>query len=88
MNYKGTVQIRLDNRGSKSEGKYAHILLEDGEDYILYRGGTMPANDAFFAPYDAQKVEVEGEMEKDFGYICVTHIQPTSSVTETEITNQ
>lgn len=78
----------MNNTGSKSEGRYAHIILDDGGDYILYRAKTMPTDDAFFAPYDTHHVEIEGEIEKEFGYICVTNIQPTASVTKTEITNK
>lgn len=75
MEYRGIVQIRTVNAGCKSDGRYAHILLDNGRDYILHRRQRLPQDDAFFEPYDAQHVVAEGELDETFGYLRVESIR-------------
>lgn len=84
MIYQGVVHIETIQDG-KSAGRYARFTLPNGEDYILYRPNEYPANDAFFYPYDTLQAEVEGEMEKEFGYICVRQIQRIECQNENNI---
>lgn len=69
----GIISWRMVAQGSKSEGHRAVLCCEDGQEYILYRAGMLPANDAFFAPYDKQKLTAKGtvEMMGDQCYLCV-----------------
>lgn len=69
--YYGLLSLRLCNIGSKSEGTYALLTLEDGKEYVLYRKNTYPADDAFFSPYDAQHLGVRGEVEAEGNNLLV-----------------
>ena len=69
--YYGLLSLRLCNSGSKSEGTYALLTLEDGKEYVLYRKGTYPSDDAFFSPYDAQHLGVRGEVEAEGNNLLV-----------------
>ena len=75
MTYTGIIQIRLDNVGSKNEGRFAHLVTESGEDYLLYRQDVYPADDPYFTEYDNQTVEVEGTKEEYTPYILVEHVE-------------
>ena len=67
----GTLQIRTSNEGSKSEGRYAILLTDEGSEYTLYRAGFMPMDDPYFDPYDGAKVTLTGEEEAN-SYLRVT----------------
>ena len=61
----GTLQIRTINAGSKSEGRYAILLMDEGREYTLYRAGFLPMDDPYFDPYDGAKVTLTGEEESN-----------------------
>lgn len=63
---KGTLQLRTKNEGSKSEGRYAILLTDEGGEYTLYRSGCMPMDDAYFDAYDGAAVVVTGEEEGSY----------------------
>lgn len=69
----GTLELRTQNEGSKSEGRYAILLTDGGTEFTLYRAGNMPMDDAYFAPYDGFAVEVVG-VEED-AYFRVEEIK-------------
>jgi len=73
MTTQGTLSIRLQNKGSKSEGLYAILTDAEEKKWTLYRPEYYPANDEFFTPFDGHQVSVEGEPELD-NYICVNNI--------------
>lgn len=77
MQYSGLLEVRLDAVGSKSEGRYAHLLLPDEQDFILYREGCLAVNDEFFEPYSGHQVIVEGEEETRARHILVESIMIT-----------
>ena len=62
----GTLQLRAENVGSKSEGRYAIFLTDEGNEYTLYRAGNMPMGDPYFDPYDGTSVTVTGEEEERY----------------------
>lgn len=70
----GIVRIQRDFIGSKSEGLYAHLLLETGEDYILYRPQILAMDDTYFHEFDGKNVTIKGEIEQRLGYLCVEEI--------------
>ena len=73
----GVVDWRMVAQGSKSEGHRAVLRGNDGQEYVLYRSGMLPANDAFFAPYNKQQLTVKGNVEAtgDQCYLCVDSLQ-------------
>lgn len=71
----GTVHLQVSNVGSKSEGLYAHLVLESGDDYILYQAGHLAMEEAYFKAFDGQQVKVLGEIEPEMNYIRVENIQ-------------
>jgi hypothetical protein len=71
----GTIHLQLSNVGSKSEGVYAHLVLESGDDYILYQSGHLAMDDAYFKAFDGLQVKVTGEIEPEMNYIRIKDIQ-------------
>ncbi len=72
----GMLDYSLQNEGSRSEGKMAVLKCTDDKEYILYREGVFPIGDEYFAPFQGINVKVEGKMEEDTGYFCVSTILP------------
>ena len=70
----GIMEYRLQDVGSKSEGRVAILKCNNGKEYALYRPGMLPLEDDFFAPYQGLLIEVEGKAEERAGYFCVTSI--------------
>lgn len=62
----GTLELRTKNVGSKSEGRYAILLTDEGTEFTLYRAGNMPMDDSYFAPYDGTPVVVTGVEEERY----------------------
>ena len=61
--YEGVILVRLQNAGSKSEGRYAFLVRDDDMSALkLCREGVPPADDPFFVAYDRQEVVVTGRM--------------------------
>ncbi len=71
----GMITYDLLHAGSKSEGKVARMTTDDGTTYKLYRAATLAAGDAFFAPFDGQRIGVVGKEEKETGYFLVEALQ-------------
>lgn len=71
----GKITYELFHAGSKSVGKVARITTDDGTTYKLYRAATLAAGDAFFAPFDGQRIGVIGKEEKETGYFQVEALQ-------------
>ena len=63
---KGILQLRTKNEGSKSEGRYAILLTEEGGEYTLYRQNSMPMDDSYFDVYDGATVTVTGIEEEQY----------------------
>lgn len=62
--YEGVILVRLQNAGSKSEGRYAFLVRDDDMSVLkLCREGVPPADDPFFVAYDRQEVVVTGAHE-------------------------
>lgn len=71
----GIMEYRLRDVGSKSEGKVAVLICDNGKEYTLYRPGMLPVEDEFFVSYQGLPIEVEGKAEERTGYFCVTSIR-------------
>lgn len=74
MKIKGKITISLANIGSKSEGKVATLTDTEGKSYTLHREGALPQNDPFFEPFDNAVAEVNGTVDEQDIYICVSSI--------------
>jgi hypothetical protein len=65
--YKGIILVRLQNVGSKSEGRYAYLVRDDDMNAIkLCRQGQPPYDDPFFEQFDKREVDVVGQMSHDW----------------------
>ena len=71
----GVLKREFLNKNSKSEGRMALLYTVDGGQYKLYRADHLPVEDDFFADFDEQEVEVEGQIEERTGYLCVSDIR-------------
>ena len=57
--YQGIILIRLQNVGSKSEGRYAYLVRDDDMSTVkLCREGVPPVDDPYFGPFDRQEAVV------------------------------
>ncbi len=75
--FRGKIEVRLQNEGSKSEGYYAFLVdAEGGGDVKLSREGAYPAGDPFFAELDGREVVLTGEMSH--GWLVVQSIDETT----------
>lgn len=73
MKYEGIIRIVRELEGSKSEGDYAYLEVDEEHSYRLYRHGHLAADVAFFREYADQKVVVEG-VEEEYNNMCITAI--------------
>lgn len=60
--FRGILQIRYCNPGSRSEGNMAYLVIGEGEELMLCREGGVPINDPFYEPYADMEVEIVGEL--------------------------
>lgn len=79
--YEGVILVRLQNAGSKSEGRYAFLVRDDDMSVLkLCRGGVPPADDPFFAAYDRQEVVVTGCMSH--GWLVADAVEAAADAEE------
>ncbi len=71
--YRGVIELRICNEGTKSHGQYAMLNCDDGLCYTLYREGLCEVNDPYFVDFANQQCAVEGQCENDV-WICVESI--------------
>lgn len=71
---KGTLIIRKQCIGTKSEGNVALLIDNDMKIYKLGREGYYPIDDDYFYAFDRQDVEVFGNITDD-EYITVYEIK-------------
>lgn len=74
MTIYGTIEYRMGDEGSKSEGFRASLIADEGKRYRLYRAGMLPYDDPFFEPLDGLSVKAEGEYEEETGYFRVDSV--------------
>ena len=79
----GIMEYRLRDVGSKSEGRVAVLICDNGKEYTLYRPGMLPVEDEFFVPYQGLPIEVEGKAEERTGYFCVASIRVKDDLNNT-----
>lgn len=92
--YKGQINIRLMNKGSKSEGEYAFLQTDQAE-YRLIQDGENLINVTEFLEFNGKEVVVEGSVIDNrwllvdkvylLTYISENRVTETVTVAETEI---
>lgn len=80
--YNGVLSLRLMNEGSKSEGVFAYLTLESGDEYMLCRQDVFPADDEYFVPFGGKAVCVKGELYTDELVVEEIQIAESSAVAE------
>ena len=69
---KGTVIFQMANIGSKSEGIYPFLRLEDGKMVKVSLLGDNPFENTTLKSYDLKKVVLEGEFNENGKFIAVS----------------
>lgn len=72
--YHGILSLREMNAGSKAEGIYTFLKVDEDKEYMLYRKDVYPADDAFFAPYDGMELSVNGTLEPATNTILIEEL--------------
>jgi hypothetical protein len=67
---KGTVIFEIANKGSKSEGIYPFLRLEDGKNVRLAYLGDNPFENPTLKAYESKLVELEGEFNENGKFIA------------------
>lgn len=80
---KGTVVFELAHVGSKSEGVYPFLLLEDGNKVKMALLGDNPFENTTLKTYDQKKVIVEGDYN-DNGRFVATDIKEDTEAENNE----
>ena len=78
---KGTVVFRDANKGSKSEGKFPYLELENGELVKVKLKGDNPFTNAKLKAFSDSLVEAEGEYNDNKTFI-ITEISKLESTVE------
>ena len=73
MKYQGFIRMVREMEGTKSEGDYAYLEVDDKTRYRLYRAGHIAADSDFLRPYADMFVSVEGEPEANES-LCINSI--------------
>ena len=71
---KGTVVFQLANVGSKSEGVYPFLSLEDGKLVKLALKGDNPFENTALKEFDGKTVAIEGDFNEN-GKLIATAIE-------------
>ncbi len=69
---KGTVIFQMANIGSKSEGCYPFLRLEDGTLLKIAMAGDNPFENTALRPYDQKTVVLEGEKNENGKFIATS----------------
>lgn len=81
--FTGILSIRLQNQGSKSEGRYALLLCEEQPAPIrLCREGQPSHDDLYFEPFDGREVIVTGHMSHDWLIVEAIEAVPNDQTQE------
>ena len=72
MKYEGFIRFVHEMEGTKSEGDYAYLEMDENTRYRLYRAGKMAADSDFLRPYEDMQVSVEGEIEEES--MCINSV--------------
>lgn len=71
--YEGILRYGLHYAGSRSEGYYASLELDNGDVIFLCRYDVLPRNDTYFESYSGQKVLITGEVSHN--WLIVEHLE-------------
>lgn len=72
--YHGILNVRPANTGSRSEGRYAYLIDDEGIERKLCRKDGAPFDDPFFEPFDGRRVDIAGTLR--LGWLVVETIDP------------
>ena len=67
---KGEIQFLCKNKGSKSEGEYPYIVLDDGKNVKIFMEGDNPFENKILREYEGKVVEAEGEFNDNGKFIA------------------
>lgn len=73
MKYEGFIRFVHELEGTKSEGDYAYLEVDEKTRYRLYRAEHMAADSEFLRPYEDMQVSVEGEVEENES-MCINSV--------------
>ena len=76
---KGTVIFQMANIGSKSEGTFPFLRLEDGKMVKLTLLGDNPFENTTLKVYDLKKVVLEGDFNENGKFIATSIAEDTSA---------
>lgn len=81
--YRGIISVRLQNEGSKSEGRYALLLCEEPTAALrLCREGETPSEVAYFEPFDGLETLVCGQMSHDWLIVKTVEVTVNNQIQE------
>lgn len=72
MKLKGFIRFVHELEGTKSEGDYAYLELDDHTRYRLYRANHLAQDSDFLRPYEDMEVTVHGEVEDET--LCINSV--------------
>jgi hypothetical protein len=85
--YQGVILVRLQNVGSKSEGRYAYLVRDDDMSTVKLCRQEQPSyNDPFFEQFDRLEVDVAGQMSH--GWLIVSAVDVITDETNQNIQQQ
>lgn len=73
MKIQGFIRFVHEMEGTKSEGDYAYLEVDEKTRYRLYRAKHPAMDSAFLLPYADMEVSVEGEVE-DNESMCINSV--------------
>lgn len=73
MKLEGFIRFVHELEGTKSEGDYAYLEVDEKTRYRLYRADKMAADSEFLRPYEDMQVSVEGEVEENES-MCINSV--------------
>lgn len=74
MEYIGTIRILHKYEGSKSEGDYGYLEVDEQTSYQLYQPDHIASDIDWLLPYRDTQVVIEGE-EEEYKTICTNSIK-------------
>lgn len=77
----GTVVYRYENKGSKSEGMFPYLYIQNGRFVKIWLDGDYSLFGDDLKKFDGRHVSVRGT-RNEYDYLIVTHIERTDVVSD------
>ena len=72
MKLKGFIRFVHELEGTKSEGDYAYLVLDNQTRYRLYSANHIAQDSDYLRPYEDMEVTVQGEVEDET--LCINSV--------------